>query len=159
MITNKIYNYYKSPGFPTIGTNLLKTSQNLPKHPLFPELTKPNIFLFSYKVQKIALNGFKSAHGGAIATLIDEFTTICISIVDKQHRGNLSVKLNVAYIKGCFENDEIFFLVDVKKVGRNLAYSTCEVFKEVEGARKVLYTGTHVKAFVDVSLKKFLPKL
>ena len=69
------------------------------------------------------------------------------------------MKLDVAYIKGCFEGDEILFLCKVRKVGRNLGYCSCEVYKVVKGERVVLYVGTHVKMMFGESIEGLLPKL
>ena len=153
----KLFNFFQKNSNSEFLNPLLSSVKYHSTHPLFPELSSPKNHLFSYKVQKNSLNGFKSAHGGAIATLIDELTSMCITILDKKKRFAVSIKLDVAYIKACYENDVIFFLCKVQKAGRNVAYSTCEVFTE---NRIILYTGSHIKSFLEMGLESMgFPKL
>ena len=152
----KLLNLCKMVENPTFGSPLLQNVKYISTHPLYPSLKNPKNHLFSYKVQKKSTNGFKSCHGGAIGTLIDELTSICIMILDKKKRWSVSVKLDVSYIKGCYENDVIYFLCKVQKTGRSIAYSTCDVFDE---NRVPLYTGSHVKSFLKMSLQDVIPNL
>ena len=84
-------------------------------------------------------------HGGAVGSYIDITTTLAIYAFDNQSRGQLSVKLNVDYLKPVQMQEKIVFKAYVDQVGKQLAFSHCKVFNQ-EG--QLLALGTHSKTFI-----------
>ena len=121
----------------------------LKEHPNFPELDKPNLVLFKLPVLPIFANMMKNIHGGAVGTIIDIVTTVGILANDPKARLNVSVQLNVNYLNSAAVGDEIFMLCRTDKVGKKLGTATCEIYSD---KRQLLYTGTHIKSFLNDSV-------
>jgi len=86
--------------------------------------------LFSLKVNSDVCNVINSMHGGAVTTLIDETTSLSTTFLDKHQRDNLSINLSTFYYNPVKNNQTIFILNRVGKIGKNVAYCTADLYDE-----------------------------
>ena len=94
-------------------------------------------------------NPMGKVHGGAMATWVDCVTSMGILALDKKERlTHVSVNLAVDYVSGASIGDDLYFKVDVTKVGRSLAFTRCDILLE-DGT--LVASGTHTKAFIDMA--------
>lgn len=103
--------------------------------------------LFRYKVHPGTLNYWGAMHGGSIATLIDISTTIAITAMDKGNRKNVSIELSTDYISPIRPENDVFVLCKLGKVGKTIAYTTCELYQS--NNLSLLATGSHTKAMLE----------
>lgn len=66
--------------------------------------------------------------GGAIATLIDNATTLAILKNDKFLRKSVSLDLNISFISEGKVNEHFLILSEALKVGKNVAFSEAKIY-------------------------------
>ena len=88
-------------------------------------------------------NGLGSLHGGAASSLVDELTTIAMMMFDKELRASVSVTLHTEYCTAAPRDTIVDIESKCIKVGKTLAYLSCEIRNAETG--KVHVVGTHVK--------------
>lgn len=125
------------------------------------QITSPKSqILYKLKIEPWMFNFGGSVHGGVIATIMDELTSLTIWANDRNRRMQVSVDLNVTYIDAIDTRYEyIYVLTQVDKVGRNLCYTQVWFLNE---QKKLLALGRHTKAIVSKSISEFAkiaPKL
>ncbi len=151
---NKIFQLMKSLVEESFSYDFISSVSLIEKHKSFPELSEQNCFLFSYTVEKKHCNFMGNMHGGAISTLIDEMTSCVLCINDRDLRQHVSIKLDISFMKACFEGEELFLLTKTDKIGRKLGYSSCKIYnKKLEP----LVVGSHIKCFLKPLVSQ--PKL
>ena len=102
------------------------------------------VFKFE-KVGKYFLNTMGGVHGGALATWVDIVTSAGVTMFDAKDRiTHVSVALNMDYISGAKGGEDLYFKVVVPKIGKNLAFTFCQIINE-KGA--IVVNSTHTKAF------------
>lgn len=95
-------------------------------------------------------NSYGPLHGGAIATMIDVYTTLAIWGVDTQNRMTVSVDLDISYVSMGQAGDILTILANCHKVGKTMAYTSAEIYKE---ETKLVALGKHTKFFLDKKLE------
>ena len=100
------------------------------------------------KVEKEHLNRGGGLHGGLSSTLVDTITTCALMThnddkAESSIQAGVSVNLNVTFIKGAKENDEIVIDARTIKCGRTLAFLECEIRNKK--CNSILVRGTHTK--------------
>jgi|688.fasta_scaffold443979_2 acyl-coenzyme A thioesterase 13 len=95
-------------------------------------------------------NSYGPLHGGAIATMIDVYTTLAIWGVDSQNRMTVSVDLDISYVSMGQAGDILTILANCHKVGKTMAYTSAEIYKE---ENKLVALGKHTKFFLDKKLE------
>ena len=131
----------------------------LDKHDNFPQISKDNNkeILFKLPVLQNFTNSMRNIHGGAVGTIVDICTTVVLLINDKFSRLSVSTHLSVNYLLGISEGNDIYILCKMNKMGKNIGFTTCEIYNK---DKKLLYTGSHNKAFINgQSIFELLPKL
>ena len=102
-------------------------------------------FALNYPVTEKYLNSMGGVHGGAIACWVDVVTSIAIYALDPKSRMfHVSAQMSIDYIDSAREGAKLEFVAIVHKIGRSLAFTSCELFQN----GKLFATGTHKKAFV-----------
>ena len=71
------------------------------------------------------LNTLGGLHGGFTASLLDNVTTF--ALMSQPCHPGVSASLNVNYLKGAKEGDEVIIEANTVKAGKNLAYIECEL--------------------------------
>ncbi|CAD8084001.1 unnamed protein product [Paramecium primaurelia] len=128
--------------------------QYLPGHALE---RNSNHLVLRYKVPQNIMNMNGSVHGGALATILDCATTIAILRGDKNLSRTVSIELGLSFISPAKLNDSLLIHAVCQKVGKNIAYSVCDIYEEHD--MKLVTTGRHIKAvlsgtFFDSDFKK-----
>lgn len=103
--------------------------------------------LFRLKVKEELCNILESMHGGAVVTVIDIATTIAISGLDRDLRGNVSVDLSTQFLNPIKMNSNILIHCKIPKIGKSIAYSYANIYDEE--SRKLLATGSHIKSMIE----------
>lgn len=98
-----------------------------------------------FKVGKDHVNMFGGLHGGFTASLLDNITTY--ALLSKGSHPGVSVALNVSYLKGAKEGDNVLVDANTVRAGKNLAYIECELRHEKDGS--VIAKGAQTK-FVNM---------
>ncbi|KAK2163929.1 hypothetical protein LSH36_72g07046 [Paralvinella palmiformis] len=86
------------------------------------------------------LNG--DLHGGAIALLIDNVSTLALYSNENGVRG-VSVNMHISYMRSAKTGDEIIIDSKIEKSGKKLAFLTAEI--RHKNSNKIIATGTHTK--------------
>ncbi|RNF09591.1 hypothetical protein TraAM80_02073 [Trypanosoma rangeli] len=103
---------------------------------------KDGVLSFPWTVRYGALNGFKSAHGGALSTLADAFTRVHLSAVTTSEKLN-SVSFEISFLNAIAENTECICLTRLVSLDvGNLAFMDFSFEDEKSG--QVFARGTHV---------------
>lgn len=89
------------------------------------------------------MNASGSFDTGAIITLIDQFSSIAIAVVDDHY--NVSVDLSTNFISQISNADEVEFEIICHSVGKRLAFTSTEV----KANGKVIALGTHTKSMIS----------
>ncbi|KAI9330176.1 HotDog domain-containing protein [Obelidium mucronatum] len=98
-------------------------------------------------------NPMGSVHGGAIATIIDELTTIAHYILNGTML-HVSTNLSVSYVSAIRQGDTILCECVSRNVGKTLLFSTAYIYRKTpEGARgQLLAFGKHTKFSMEPKL-------
>ncbi|XP_070556357.1 acyl-coenzyme A thioesterase 13-like [Ptychodera flava] len=102
---------------------------------------EPGRCKFEMKVEPDHTNRGGTLHGGLTATVIDTVTTAALMTAEGGSPG-VSVDLNVTYIRAAKEGETVTFDGRVSKLGKRLAFTTCDVTNE-SGA--LIAQGRHTK--------------
>ena len=97
---------------------------------------------FSLTVTPPIMNFLGSLHGGAIATVVDEATTL--ALIAAGHFPGVSTSLDVQYTKGCAEGDVVRVEARVLRAGRTVAFTECRLYSTTY-PNELLARGTHTK--------------
>ena len=97
---------------------------------------------FSLTVTPPIMNFLGSLHGGAIATVVDEATTL--ALIAAGHFPGVSTNLDVQYTKGCAEGDVVRVEARVLRAGRTVAFTECRLYSTTY-PNELLARGTHTK--------------
>ncbi|XP_002735754.1 acyl-coenzyme A thioesterase 13-like [Saccoglossus kowalevskii] len=95
---------------------------------IIPVAGTPGKCKFSLKVDEGHLNTGGTLHGGLTATLVDSLTTAAIMTAGGSP--GVSVDLNVTYMKAVKEGETISINAEVLKLGKRLAFTTCDISNE-----------------------------
>eukprot|EP01100_Stratorugosa_tubuloviscum_P008005 TRINITY_DN3318_c0_g1_i1.p1 TRINITY_DN3318_c0_g1~~TRINITY_DN3318_c0_g1_i1.p1 ORF type:complete len:163 (-),score=61.30 TRINITY_DN3318_c0_g1_i1:24-512(-) len=98
--------------------------------------------VYSFNATKDLQNAFGTLHGGAVATLIDELTTLTLMLFDKDSRAGVSVDINVQYINAIPTGTQVFLTSNCVKIGKRLAFLEA-IITDTKG--KIFMKGTHIK--------------
>ena len=97
---------------------------------------------FALTVTPPIMNFLGSLHGGAIATVVDEATTL--ALIAAGHFPGVSTNLDVQYTKGCAEGDVVRVEARVLRAGRTVAFTECRLYSTTY-PNELLARGTHTK--------------
>lgn len=97
---------------------------------------------FALTVTPPIMNFLGSLHGGAIATVVDEATTL--ALIAAGHFPGVSTSLDVQYTKGCAEGDVVRVEARVLRAGRTVAFTECRLYSTTK-PNELLARGTHTK--------------
>ena len=97
---------------------------------------------FSLTVTPPIMNFLGSLHGGAIATVVDEATTL--ALIAAGYFPGVSTSLDVQYTKGCAEGDVVRVEARVLRAGRTVAFTECRLYSTTY-PNELLARGTHTK--------------
>ncbi|GAA93768.1 uncharacterized protein L969DRAFT_182167 [Mixia osmundae IAM 14324] len=95
-----------------------------------------------FKVQRHQLNRMGGLHGGVLAACVDTFGSMALSSKGLYSTG-VSTDLSVSYLRGSKEGDDISVVARVDAQGRNLGYTSVDIFNSQTG--KLLAQGRHTK--------------
>ena len=115
------------------------------KRDIFGVEEKENELLFKFNIQKEFCNLHGTLHGGAISTLVDITTGMCITSNDEQRRNSVSLQMSTTFLNPGYVNTEIYIHTRTDKKGYKIATSTCEFYNS---DMDLLAKGDHVKVFV-----------
>ena len=119
----------------------------VPDHPL---ITNPSTeVVFKVAIPATVSNFYGAMHGGSVASMIDDFTTVAISASDEPGIFSVSVKLDVDYIRSVAAGGVAYLLVNVNKMGRKICFTGCKVFDE---KLKLCYVASHTKMRMKMNL-------
>lgn len=113
----------------------IRVNPNTPYDLTFPFTATPNI-----------CNAFKSAHGGALATLGDVFTTIHLWGLDPTSR-HVSVGFSVQFLSAAEVGKLFECRTSITKKGRRIAFTEFQFVDAASGT--VVATGSHTKSFLS----------
>lgn len=106
--------------------------------------------LFKLPIEDWMMNISGNMHGGVMATIIDEYTTVAIMALDREKKDTVSVDLNINYIKGVSSSEDyVYVLCQVDKVGKNLCFSQCWLYNS---SSQIVSMGRHTKARLPTSM-------
>ncbi|KAJ2550734.1 hypothetical protein EV175_003958 [Coemansia sp. RSA 1933] len=91
-------------------------------------------------VTKEYLNAIGSTHGGWLSTLVDVGGSLAVASHGFTTTG-VSTDLSVSFLAGSKEGDNVIFDAQVLRLGRTLAYTRVDIFKD----SKMIATGSHTK--------------
>ena len=130
--------------------------------PLLKEFRPSGDFLapkmdFFFIVTEGLLNPNRTLHGGAIATIVDELTSMHLTAHILE--GSVSVDLHVAYHSGAAAGDSIRLESHVLRTGKRVCFTEAKLYRVKDGA--LIATALHTKAVVPASKGVLLmsPKL
>jgi acyl-coenzyme A thioesterase 13 len=84
--------------------------------------------VYKLTVPETLCNAYQSVHGGAISTIIDEFTTHAIFAADTKDRASVSLELSVSFLASAKQGDLMVILADCDKVGSQLGFASADVY-------------------------------
>ena len=86
-------------------------------------------FALDYPVTEKFLNGMGGVHGAAIACWLDIVTSLAIYAFDPKSRMfHVSAQMSIDYIDTARAGAKLEFVAIVQKIGRSLAFTSCEFF-------------------------------
>lgn len=114
--------------------------------------TDPNIsyVVFEMKIPRSLCNAMGNLHGGAVATIFDTTTSMCIAPVSRPgfwSNGHVSRIINCAYLRPAPEGTEILIECEVVHLGARMGMLKGRMVRKSDG--KVCYTCEHQKATTD----------
>ncbi|GJQ81635.1 hypothetical protein Trydic_g8514 [Trypoxylus dichotomus] len=75
-----------------------------------------------FKVEESHMNYMSGLHGGYSATIVDKYTSVALhTIIDDEYQ-DVTVNLNMSYLKGARLGDDVLIDARSLKVGENLAF-------------------------------------
>ncbi|KAJ4303226.1 hypothetical protein N0V90_002119 [Kalmusia sp. IMI 367209] len=96
------------------------------------------------------VNSHGGIHGSVSATIVDWVGGLAIAAWDNRSKTGVSTDIHVTYQSSAKDGDEIEIEGVASKVGGTLAFTTCTIYKVVDGkAGPVVASGSHTK-FVKV---------
>ncbi|KAF7265459.1 acyl-coenzyme A thioesterase 13-like [Rhynchophorus ferrugineus] len=95
------------------------------------------------KVEEEHSNILGGLHGGLSATLVDTLSTYALLSHKHGQVPNVSVNINMEYIKGAKIGDEIQIFANTVRVGKTLAFLEVSIKDKATG--KILVKGSHTK--------------
>lgn len=117
---------------------------NLSEHLVLEGSPAEGAVTFKLRMTPALHNFFGSMHGGVIASAVDVATTA--AIISMGAFPGVSTSLGVSYMAGCGPDDVVRLEPAVLKLGANLAFTECKVFRDADGA--LMARGWHVKYVV-----------
>ncbi|KAG5876355.1 hypothetical protein JTB14_009040 [Gonioctena quinquepunctata] len=93
------------------------------------------------KVDEEHLNVFGTLHGGFSAFLVDTISSWAVLSHKNCEHPNVSVDLNLTFLKGAKKDEDIVIEANTLKVGKTLAF--LEVFIKNKKSGELLVKGSH----------------
>ncbi|CAG9335556.1 unnamed protein product [Blepharisma stoltei] len=84
-------------------------------------------------------------HGGAISTMLDNYTYLVVIAADKLDRTALSTNLTLSFISSAAAGDELTVTAEVLKIEDELAHAQAEIWN----GGKLVAHGKHTLGFVS----------
>ena len=106
----------------------------------------PNHLVFPFTATPDVCNAFQSAHGGALATLGDIFTTIHLWGMEPGSR-HVSVGFSIQFLSAAEVGKQFECRTAVAKKGKRLAFTEFQFVDTASGS--VVATGSHTKSFLS----------
>ncbi|KAI8898450.1 HotDog domain-containing protein [Globomyces pollinis-pini] len=103
------------------------------------------IAIIEMPVEEIHLNGYKTLHGGVIATLIDVCAFFANSVKAQYLEPAMSTDLTVSYLSTARLGDVVRVVTKCNKIGKTMSFNTSEIFAN----GKLIATGSHSKFAVE----------
>lgn len=101
----------------------------------------PTRLTYTFTVPETICNVYQSVHGGAISTIIDEFTTHALYAGDDKGRASVSLELSVSFLAAAKAGEQMVVHADCNKVGSQLGFASAEVYSE----GRLVAQGKHTK--------------
>lgn len=98
----------------------------MPDHPLIKDKEKEMVFALN--VTKDMGNYYGAIHGGAIATMVDTYTSIAIMSYEDPPGVSVSVTMNIDYFKSIKVGTKIYIKTIMTKFGKRLAFCSCDIY-------------------------------
>ncbi|XP_030760893.1 acyl-coenzyme A thioesterase 13-like [Sitophilus oryzae] len=99
------------------------------------------------KVEDEHTNALGTLHGGLSATLVDGVSTYALMTHKYGQVPNVSVNINMEYIKGAKVGDEVQILANTIRVGKTLAFLEVAIKDKATGT--LLVKGSHTKFMMN----------
>lgn len=103
-----------------------------------------NAIAVVFTVGRAHLNGNRTLHGGAIATLIDVLTSIAIRKLHREGHSGVTASLTVECVNAAQEGEEVLIVATIHKIGKNLAFTSARLTRLADPSF-VIATGAHTK--------------
>ncbi|XP_042793704.1 acyl-coenzyme A thioesterase 13 isoform X2 [Panthera leo] len=102
----------------------------------------PGKLICEMRVEDDHANKYGTLHGGMIATLVDNISTLALVSTERGAPG-VSVDMNITYMAPAKIGEDIVITAHVLKEGKTLAFTSVDVMKKATG--KLVAQGRHTK--------------
>ncbi|KAF5925096.1 acyl-coenzyme A thioesterase 13 [Diceros bicornis minor] len=102
----------------------------------------PGKVICEMKVEEAHTNKMGTLHGGMIATLVDNISTMALLFTERGVPG-VSVDMNIAYMSPAKLGEDILITAHILKQGKTLAFTSVDLTNKVTG--KIIAQGRHTK--------------
>ncbi|MDP9395729.1 MAG: PaaI family thioesterase [Actinomycetota bacterium] len=90
--------------------------------------------VLTLRVEGRHLNAMGAVHGGVIATLVDSAMANAVSAALGEGRRGVTVALNVTYLEGAAQGDELDAVAQVRRAGGRIVVVEADVTRSGDGA-------------------------
>ncbi|KRT81507.1 hypothetical protein AMK59_5514 [Oryctes borbonicus] len=105
-----------------------------------------------FKVAEEHRNYMNGLHGGYSATIVDKYTSAALhTIIDEDYQ-DVTVNLNMSYLKGARLGDDVLIEAKSLKVGKNLAF--LEAYLKDKKTNDLLVYGSQILFLVPPNRQK-----
>lgn len=105
----------------------------------------------SIKVLPHMANSFHNLHGGAMATLVDVWTSAVLSLADPTSY-SVSINLSMDYISSVPIHSNILITSKVLYAGKSIQFANCSIHHILPNKlKKLVAKGTHIKKIISSS--------
>lgn len=149
-----ILDIYIEEGGNTFLGDGLKGTEIVHNHPLIKD--KASEIMFKVPLKPRMGNYYKGLHGGCVAVLIEELTSIAMLASDRKPQKSNTIQLDVDYVRSIKVDQPAFFYCKVIKLGSRLGFLLSIVYDK---NGKICYQGSHTKLKVDDGDNKLQEKI
>jgi uncharacterized protein (TIGR00369 family) len=110
---------------------------------------KPYVLLVDVTVDDKLSNSYGNLHGGALATLIDVFTSLAAYALDP--RPSVTIDLHVTCISNVPTSTKITLESQVERIGKSIVFTSCRV---LGSTGELVAIASHTKKIIGAKAKQ-----